>query len=171
MGDRLGSHDLHHLVFMPLWIPFTWVWLCPLTCFNLLEYGKGGRTGVIACAWLHHMRLSHCGVRRLSLLAVKKSCMLWAALWRKARNQEQLLSDSQQDTEVLSLTACKKWMLPIVTWTWKRFLLPSDLEVRLQPWPTPWLPLSDETLKQRAQPIQAWTPDPQTRWYKKCMLL
>lgn len=77
----------------------------------------------------------------------------------------------QQDTDVLSLTACKKWMLPIVTWTWKGFLPQSGLEVRLQPWPTPWLPLSDETLKQRAQPIQAWTPDPQTRWYKKCMLL
>lgn len=55
---------------------------------------------------------------------------------RKARNEEQFLSDNQQDTEVLSLTACKKWMLPIVTGTWKGFLPQANLDVRLQPWPT-----------------------------------
>ena len=148
---RRGFHD-PCLLIVPLHNS-----LCLSACVssNLLrslEYGKGDRTYVRA----HGNITCDCN------LVFLEGSPNW--LWRSQachelpcggshmkRNWEELLT--VQETEVC-LTASVV-MLLTVTWPWKK------LQVRLQPRPTPWLKLSNETLKWRTQQSKASTAGPE----------
>lgn len=70
------------------------------------------------------------------LLAYSLPCWLW---WNKLpcwRGPQSKASEEQP-------LANKNWILPTITCTWKQILSHSRLQMKPQPWLTPWLQLCD----------------------------